>query len=150
MDTPSVRPRQNSTEETVSRGKGGGLRDCKHYSVSTETTCSRFITQRKRHVSSHLKNIKPVLIESMTYRLGHHSTSDDSTVYRSWTDKDHPIKRFKHYITEKGWWNDEEEKKWQTDCRKRILKAFGEAEKEKWSHYHDMFEDVYRFVFFLP
>jgi 2-oxoisovalerate dehydrogenase E1 component alpha subunit len=25
---------------------------------------------------------KPVLIEAMTYRLGHHSTSDDSTAYR--------------------------------------------------------------------
>ncbi|PIO70508.1 2-oxoisovalerate dehydrogenase subunit alpha, domain protein [Teladorsagia circumcincta] len=63
---------------------------------------------------------------------------------QEWTDKDHPIKRFKHYITEKGWWNDDEEKNWQKDCRKRILKAFGDAEKEKWSHYHDMFEDVYR------
>ncbi|XGW14722.1 hypothetical protein V3C99_000751 [Haemonchus contortus] len=93
---------------------------------------------------------KPVLIESMTYRLGHHSTSDDSSFYRSkeevqeWTDKDHPIKRFKHYITEKGWWNDEQEKEWQKDCRKRILKAFGDAEKEKWGHYHDMFEDTYK------
>jgi 2-oxoisovalerate dehydrogenase E1 component alpha subunit len=26
---------------------------------------------------------KPVLIEAMTYRLGHHSTSDDSSAYRS-------------------------------------------------------------------
>ncbi|PIO59363.1 dehydrogenase E1 component [Teladorsagia circumcincta] len=34
---------------------------------------------------------------------------------QEWTDKDHPIKRFKHYITEKGWWNDEEEKNWQKD-----------------------------------
>jgi 2-oxoisovalerate dehydrogenase E1 component alpha subunit len=25
---------------------------------------------------------QPVLIEAMTYRVGHHSTSDDSTVYR--------------------------------------------------------------------
>lgn len=95
-----------------------------------------------------LKN-KPVLIESMTYRLGHHSTSDDSSFYRTpdevkeWGDKDHPITRFKKYIMEKGWWTDEDEKKWQTESRKRVLKAFGEAEKEKWAHYHDMFEDVY-------
>ena len=26
---------------------------------------------------------KPVLIEAMTYRIGHHSTSDDSSAYRS-------------------------------------------------------------------
>ncbi|VDM81272.1 unnamed protein product, partial [Strongylus vulgaris] len=108
---------------------------------------------------------KPVLIEAMTYRLGHHSTSDDSTFYRSteevheWGEKDHPITRFKKYITEKGWWNEEEEKKWQKDlaiystymayfltiqCRKRVLQAFGRAEKQKIAHHHDMFEDVYR------
>lgn len=26
---------------------------------------------------------KPVLIEALTYRVGHHSTSDDSSAYRS-------------------------------------------------------------------
>lgn len=47
---------------------------------------------------------KPVLIEAMTYRLGHHSTSDDSSAYRSmkevqeWTDKDFPILRFRRYL----------------------------------------------------
>ncbi|KAL6725177.1 2-oxoisovalerate dehydrogenase subunit alpha [Ancylostoma duodenale] len=93
---------------------------------------------------------KPVLIEAMTYRLGHHSTSDDSTFYRSleevkeWGDKDHPITRFKKYITEKGWWSEEDEKNWQKDCRKRVLKAFSDAEKQKLAHYHDMFEDVYK------
>ena len=30
-----------------------------------------------------LAESKPVLIESMSYRMGHHSTSDDSTRYRS-------------------------------------------------------------------
>lgn len=104
----------------------------------------------------------------MTYRLGHHSTSDDSTAYRqvilfflsisifrtaeevqTWGDKDHPITRFKRYITEQGWWNDEQEKEWQKDVRKRVLTAFNQAEKEKLSHYHDLFEGVYKYVFFL-
>jgi 2-oxoisovalerate dehydrogenase E1 component alpha subunit len=30
-----------------------------------------------------VNNYKPVLIEAMTYRVGHHSTSDDSSAYRS-------------------------------------------------------------------
>lgn len=30
-----------------------------------------------------VRESRPVLIEAMTYRLGHHSTSDDSTAYRS-------------------------------------------------------------------
>ncbi|KAK6044567.1 2-oxoisovalerate dehydrogenase subunit alpha, domain protein, partial [Cooperia oncophora] len=88
-----------------------------------------------------LKN-KPVLIESMTYRLGHHSTSDDSTISRRGAGVG-PIK-----ITQSSGSNTISQKRLverrrREECRKRILKAFGEAEKEKWSHYHDMFEDVY-------
>ena len=30
-----------------------------------------------------VKENRPVLIEAMTYRIGHHSTSDDSSAYRS-------------------------------------------------------------------
>lgn len=54
---------------------------------------------------------RPVLIEAMTYRLGHHSTSDDSTAYRSideinsWEKDDNPILRFKNYLVNKGWWD---------------------------------------------
>ena len=58
---------------------------------------------------------RPVLIEAMTYRLGHHSTSDDSTAYRSidemnsWEKDDNPIARFKEYVMKKGWWNKEKD-----------------------------------------
>ena len=51
-----------------------------------------------------VKESRPVLIEAMTYRLGHHSTSDDSTAYRSvdemnsWEKDDNPILRFKQYL----------------------------------------------------
>ncbi|CAI5444407.1 unnamed protein product [Caenorhabditis angaria] len=92
---------------------------------------------------------KPVLIEVMTYRLGHHSTSDDSTAYRSaeevesWGDKDHPITRFKKYISENGWWNEEDEKTWQNEVKKDVLREFGAAEKRKLAHYHELFDDVY-------
>ncbi|CAJ0580997.1 unnamed protein product, partial [Mesorhabditis spiculigera] len=92
---------------------------------------------------------KAVIIEAMTYRLGHHSTSDDSTAYRSaeevqtWGDKDHPIERFKSYLLRKGWWSDEREKEWQKEVRTKVLKAFGDAEKTKLAHYHELFEGVY-------
>ena len=45
----------------------------------------------------------------MTYRLGHHSTSDDSTAYRSvdemnsWEKDDNPILRFKQYLIKKNY-----------------------------------------------
>jgi tRNA U38,U39,U40 pseudouridine synthase TruA len=46
----------------------------------------------------------PVLIEAMSYRVGHHSTSDDSTVYRSQSEvelhrrHDNPSDRFGKYM----------------------------------------------------
>nr|CAD2158082.1 unnamed protein product [Meloidogyne enterolobii] len=60
----------------------------------------------------------PVLIEAMTYRLGHHSTSDDSSAYRSadevkeWTELDLPILRYRRFLESKGWWNMEMDKQW--------------------------------------
>lgn len=86
---------------------------------------------RAREVA--ISEMRPVLIEAMTYRLvnaalpnydifhlfipaisriGHHSTSDDSTAYRSvdevryWDERDHPISRLRHYLLSKGWWGD--------------------------------------------
>merc|ERR1712183_645940 len=59
---------------------------------------------------------RPVLIEAMTYRIGHHSTSDDSSAYRSvdevryWDQKGHPIARFGNYLRSKGLWDDQQEK----------------------------------------
>jgi hypothetical protein len=52
---------------------------------------------------------RPVLLETMTYRQGHHSTSDDSTLYRSaeemrrWTEELNPIDRTKRYLMVSSW-----------------------------------------------
>ncbi|CAK8560152.1 unnamed protein product [Lathyrus sativus] len=48
-----------------------------------------------------IKEQRPVLIEALTYRVGHHSTSDDSTKYRStgeieyWKMERNSVNRFK-------------------------------------------------------
>ena len=69
---------------------------------------------------------RPVLIEAMTYRIGHHSTSDDSSAYRSvdevnyWDKKDHPITRYAHYLQKKGLWSEEKEKAWKQTARKQV------------------------------
>ncbi len=53
-----------------------------------------------------LEQNRPVLIEAMSYRRGHHSTSDDSTRYRSlseikhWHDNLCPVKRLR-YLNER-------------------------------------------------
>ena len=54
---------------------------------------------------------RPVLIEAMTYRIGHHSTSDDSTAYRSvdeissWEKGDNPMLRFRNYLINNNLWD---------------------------------------------
>ena len=74
-----------------------------------------------------VKESRPVLIEAMTYRLGHHSTSDDSTAYRSidemnsWEKDDNPIFRFKQYCINKGWWDLEKDKKMDQEATKMVF-----------------------------
>ena len=71
---------------------------------------------------------RPVLIEAMTYRIGHHSTSDDSSAYRSvdevryWDQKDHPITRYANYLLNRGLWSEEKEKEWKQSSRKQVRK----------------------------
>jgi 2-oxoisovalerate dehydrogenase E1 component alpha subunit len=92
---------------------------------------------------------KPVLIEAMSYRISHHSTSDDSFAYRArvevedWKRRDNPITRLRKYLEKKGIWDDEKEKTIRERIRKEVLKAFSEAEKEKKPELRTMFEDVY-------
>uniref|UniRef100_A0A8C5MZ98 2-oxoisovalerate dehydrogenase subunit alpha n=1 Tax=Leptobrachium leishanense TaxID=445787 RepID=A0A8C5MZ98_9ANUR len=92
---------------------------------------------------------QPFLIEAMTYRIGHHSTSDDSSAYRSvdevnyWDKQDHPISRLRHYMLHRGWWDEEQEKIWRKKSRKMVMEAFEEAERASKPSLEHMFTDVY-------
>lgn len=92
---------------------------------------------------------KPVLIEAMSYRVSHHSTSDDSFAYRAkvevedWKRRDNPITRLRKWMQHQGMWDEEKEKEARSQIRKDVLKAFAEAEKEKKGPLRDMFTDVY-------
>jgi 2-oxoisovalerate dehydrogenase E1 component alpha subunit len=92
---------------------------------------------------------KPVLIEAMSYRVSHHSTSDDSFAYRArievedWKRRDNPITRLRKWMEHQGLWDEEKEKEARSQIRKDVLTAFAEAEKEKKSPLRDMFTDVY-------
>jgi len=77
-----------------------------------------------------VKENRPVLIEAMTYRIGHHSTSDDSSAYRSvdevrfWDTTDHPISRLRKYMVSKDWWNDENEQAWKQKSKTKVGDLF--------------------------
>ncbi|XP_069702519.1 2-oxoisovalerate dehydrogenase subunit alpha, mitochondrial isoform X2 [Periplaneta americana] len=96
-----------------------------------------------------VKENRPVLIEAMTYRLGHHSTSDDSSAYRSmeevkkWDSLDSPISRLRQYLENKGWWDNSEERSWRDETKKIVVKALARAEKVLKPDWKEMFHDVY-------
>ncbi|GAB2283163.1 hypothetical protein Dimus_017692 [Dionaea muscipula] len=92
---------------------------------------------------------RPILIEALTYRAGHHSTSDDSTKYRPleeiewWKKVRDPVTRFRKWIERNGWWNDEEESHLRSHVRKRVLEAIHVAEKLEKPALAELFTDVY-------
>lgn len=92
---------------------------------------------------------KPVLIEAMSYRVSHHSTSDDSFAYRAkvevedWKRRDNPITRLRKWMQHQRMWDEGKEKEARSQIRKDVLRAFAEAEKEKKAPLRDMFTDVY-------
>ncbi|XP_075145028.1 branched chain keto acid dehydrogenase E1 subunit alpha [Haematobia irritans] len=96
-----------------------------------------------------LRENKPIIFEAMAYRVGHHSTSDDSTAYRSaeeieiWNTKEHPISKLKKYMMKKGWFNEDEENAFVKDVRKQVLKQISVSEKKLKPNWREMFEDVY-------
>ena len=105
-------------------------------------------TKEARRIA--VEESRPVLIEAMTDRIGHHSTSDDSSAYRSvdevryWDQKDHPITRFAMYLMrERGIWDEDKEKEWKNSSRKQVMEAFSKAEKTLKPNWKEMFVDVY-------
>ncbi|MBN3286163.1 ODBA dehydrogenase, partial [Polyodon spathula] len=92
---------------------------------------------------------QPFLIEAMTYRIGHHSTSDDSSAYRSvdevnyWDKQDHPISRLRQHMVSRGWWDEEQERAWRKQSRRRVMEAFEQAERRLKPSLDLMFTDVY-------
>ncbi|KCV72692.1 2-oxoisovalerate dehydrogenase E1 component, alpha subunit [Fonticula alba] len=96
-----------------------------------------------------LEKNRPVVIEAMTYRAGHHSTSDDSSAYRpreevaDWQTKDNPITRVRGYLESMNLWNDELEVEHQKETRAKIVDSFARAEKQPKPPIAELFTDVY-------
>lgn len=92
---------------------------------------------------------QPILIEMMAYRVGHHSTSDDSFAYRQrvevedWKRRDNPITRLRKWLEGRQLWDEDKEKTLRSATRKEVLKAFEEAEKEKKPSIRHAFEGVW-------
>jgi 2-oxoisovalerate dehydrogenase E1 component alpha subunit len=96
-----------------------------------------------------IKEQRPVLIEAMTYRAGHHSTSDDSSRYREideikhWSDRNNPIVRTRMLLEARNLWDADKEAALRDTCRKAVLQALSSAESAKKPPVSSLFVDVY-------
>jgi 2-oxoisovalerate dehydrogenase E1 component alpha subunit len=144
ISTPTLE--QYRGDGIASRGTGYGIDTIRV--DGNDIFAVREATQRARALALS-DGCKPVLIEAMSYRISHHSTSDDSFAYRArvevedWKRRDNPITRLRKYLEKRDLWNDEKETEARSKIRKEVLKAFSEAEKEKKPPLRSMFEGVY-------
>ncbi|KAK7282311.1 hypothetical protein RIF29_10983 [Crotalaria pallida] len=106
-----------------------------------------------------IKEERPILIETnviskfpfhaLTYRVGHHTTSDDSTKYRPaneierWRLARDPVARFRKWIERNGWWNSIAESELRSSLRQQLLHAIQVAENVEKPPIEDIFSDVY-------
>ena len=96
-----------------------------------------------------LEHSAPVLIEAMTYRLGHHSTSDDSFRYRDkdevegWEDRSDPLNRLENFLKHQEWITDSAASDARAEEKRAVLKAMGDAERRPLPPLKELFSDVY-------
>ncbi|KAK4160012.1 2-oxoisovalerate dehydrogenase subunit alpha, mitochondrial [Cladorrhinum sp. PSN259] len=144
ISTPSLE--QYRGDGIASRGIGYGIETIRV--DGNDLWAVREATKKARELALQ-DGGKPVLIEAMTYRVSHHSTSDDSFAYRAkvevedWKRRDNPIARLRKWMEAKGCWDEHKEKEARESIKRDVLKAFSEAEKLKRPPIRAMFEDVY-------
>ncbi|CRH02376.1 2-oxoisovalerate dehydrogenase subunit alpha, mitochondrial, putative [Plasmodium relictum] len=94
---------------------------------------------------------KPVFIEFMAYRYGHHSTSDDSSLYRPKEENDawkkegvHPISRLFLYLKNNNLYSDKEDQLHRKSVKEKVLKELKKYENiKRYNIVGGLFEDVY-------
>ncbi|MEM2225111.1 MAG: thiamine pyrophosphate-dependent dehydrogenase E1 component subunit alpha [Candidatus Caldarchaeum sp.] len=94
------------------------------------------------------KGLGPTLLETVTYRLGPHTTADDPSRYREraeverWRQKD-PITRMKKFLVDRGFWSESDDRSLWSECEEIVKKTVDECRKVPPLHYTVIFEDVY-------
>ena len=89
----------------------------------------------------------PTFIESVTYRIGPHSSSDDPTRYRNqeevdaWQKRD-PLVRFQRYLRHQGLLDDTSQAKLEEELEAHILSAIREVEGLGPPSRESLFSDV--------
>jgi len=144
ISTPTLE--QYRGDGIASRGIGYGIDTIRV--DGNDIFAVREVTKRAREMALQ-DGGKPILIEAMSYRVSHHSTSDDSFAYRAkvevedWKRRDNPIARLRKWMESQDLWDEEKEQNARSQTRRDVLKAFAQAEKEQKPPLKDIFTDVY-------
>ena len=91
----------------------------------------------------------PTLVESLTFRMGGHSTSDDPTRYvpkellESWAKKD-PIQKFERFLEGRGLWKAALREEYEAKAKDEVNAAAREAEDTPPPVLESIFSDVYQ------
>ncbi len=95
------------------------------------------------------RNGDPVLVESLTYRQGAHTTSDDPSRYRDgqqelpdWRTAD-PLDRYESFLREQGVLDDERVEEIEAETERELDEAVEIAESTPLPDHEDLFECVY-------
>ncbi|XP_061372492.1 2-oxoisovalerate dehydrogenase subunit alpha 2, mitochondrial-like isoform X2 [Gastrolobium bilobum] len=136
---------QFRSDGVVVRGQAYGVRSIRVDGNDALAIYSAVQAARQMAISEE----RPVLIEALTYRVGHHTTSDDSTRYRPaneiewWRLARDPVARFRKWIERKGWWNGMNESGLRNSLRQQLLHVIQVAESVEKPPLADIFSDVY-------
>lgn len=100
---------------------------------------------RRRAVEGRL-----ILLELMSYRISHHSMSDDSSAYRDGAEvnlwkgaKLNPIDRTRKWLESRGVWSKEQDAQIRREIRRSVIQELAAAEKEKKPALSAVFDDLY-------
>lgn len=143
ISTPSSE--QYAGDGIAPRGVGYGIKTIRVDGNDILAVYAASVAARKIAIQEQ----RPVLIETISYRLGAHSTSDDPSGYRSadeeqlWREKD-PISRMKNWLVKQAWWDESRDEALQKIFRKEILDQLKLAEKRPKPSLQELINDVYK------
>ncbi len=102
-----------------------------------------------REVVERVRNgLGPVLVETLVYRFGPHSSADDDSRYRpreeveAWKRRD-PLVRFRRFLEKQGLWDDDAEAHLRAEIEASLQSATAEAEAAGPIPVEWMFDDVF-------